>query len=178
MRGADRQTQENVLHSLGRGSHNLPDLKTRDNRFTFNEVWSGSGRSIAEVNFGKYHLARIPDSSSIYQGPVAPRRAKHRVRAAHTESLLSKGSESPRCPKGGRLTVCLQRHQERTPGRCQYWCLSHPRTKREPKFQQAGFSLESQEDFSKHRSVLRDMLSFAIVTVLPSFVPYSWAQEG
>ena len=108
-----------VSHSLGRGSHSLPNLKTRDNRFTFNEVWSGSGRSIAEVNFGKYNLAHIPDSSSIYQSPVAPRRAKQECGPC-TQSLLSKGSESPRCPKGGRLTVCLQRHQERAPGRCQY----------------------------------------------------------
>lgn len=84
-----------------------------------NEVWSGSGRSIAEVNFGKYDLAHIlilhPFTKVLWH-PGGPSTERGRCTP---ESLLSKG-ESPRCPKGGRLTVCLQRHQERTPGRCQY----------------------------------------------------------
>ena len=89
-RGRQTDPGRAVLHSLGRGSHQLPNLKTRDNRFTFNEVWSGSARSIAEANCGKYNLAHIPDSSSIYQSPVAPRRAKHRVWTVRTVSAFQR----------------------------------------------------------------------------------------
>lgn len=94
--------------------------------------------------------------------------ARHGVRTTHTNSLLPKGSETPGCREGGRLTAFLQRHQKGVQGRCQHQCLSHKRTERELTSQQAGFSLEPKKDFSKQRFVLRDMLSHTVFTFLPS----------
>lgn len=102
--------------------------------------------------------------SSIYQTLMAHSLcARHGVRTIHTNSLLLKGSESPRHPEGERQTAFLQRHPRGVQRRCQHWYPSHARTKRKRTSQQAGFSLEPK-NFSKQRFVLRDMPLLVIVT--------------